>query len=242
MKIIICILLSATFLLSCAEEIKSDSLDEKSEVGSLSTVDLRNYFWDLDNYSEEKVLVYEIAVGFENIQGYYRFSRVADNKLKITSYDQDFDLRHLVINSYSEEGVTLEKMNIYPTGDSTNEVSCNIIDGNIFPFYNDNTSSINHFTYSTEVYPNAKETAVSDFKELQQLACGDEIRNTIVSQGKLSRFFNEQNEFEYPVEFWYAEGFGLSRLKISYADFDYIETYIETISLEDFNNLRRDPI
>jgi hypothetical protein len=237
MKLTFLLLLVLT--ISCQETTKKT----KQTDSHIEKLNLKQYFYNIDEYEIPKVLIYEVdSAGFKS-KIYYVAQKISPNQLELTRYNRFFNKVSVLTDEYSKKGIKLAKSELFDNSDSTYE-SITIMDGHIFYF--EPEKALGSLEVQTDVSKDSTEQFFRDLYEWKisdttEIMIGTNKISTIISTGILSRDYTYNSETisqDIYFEIWYSEGIGISRQSYDFSFGKITETYLETISVQDFEELK----
>ncbi len=206
------------------------------------TDNLKEYFWQLNEFENPKVLVYKTENSGTIGKTYYVIEKISTDKLKVKKFSDDFILLSVLVDSFTENGVYLESVSFFTEGVET-EVS--IDEGFIFPYKSRDSSLFVSSSY--KLISNSGITLKDEDSWQIKSSLVKEINGmnleTLVATGKSKRqYFNEESnevkDYDIKVQIDYSKGIGITSMTQKTLWHTYKETYIETISIEQFSKLK----
>jgi hypothetical protein len=221
--------------------ISCQSTDKENEK---SVIDLHEFFYNFDDYSTPQVLVYEVDSSGVKSNIYYVAAQMDSDKLKLIRFDKNLNRQAVIIDKFDNKGVELIESYSTDNNDSIYSVS-EITEGTIFQYITEGSVGNLNVTVSGkdegEVWKRISLTKwfVVDTTEL-------EIENqkvkTYICKGTEEVEFSIGGQTYSDIiktETWYSKGIGLSKLVYKFPSGEYSETFIKTITVEEFEELKK---
>jgi hypothetical protein len=209
-------------------------------------INLQQFFYILDNYEQEKVLVYEHDSAGMKTDNYFILKKIDERKLLVKRLSKDFQVIQTYTDVYKEDGVYLESSSFTEGNPELEPVIVKVTSGKIFPFDNVNKEFASFSTFQSIVQPNIKGDMKDNWKltKVEERKIGDEVKKVMFVDGDSERIFTDistgqKSRLTMDIEYRYTEGIGLTYIKSSSIYGIYIDKYLRTISIEDFNKLKK---
>jgi hypothetical protein len=228
-------LLIIPLLLGC----QSESTDSNAK-----QLNLKDYFYNCDEYSTPKVLIYEVdSLGVKsNI--YYKVRQIDSDKLELVRYDKSFNKQAVLVDKFNTNGVELLDSYSTNNNDSVFNIS-QIINGKIFNYETTNQIGIiDVIVTGSNQDGNWKRKSLShwNYSDSTEILIGDNLVKTIIGKGVEESEFSigtEKYLNTMDIETWYSKGIGVSKLIYKFPNGIYSETYLKTISVKTFEEIKK---
>jgi len=207
------------------------------------TLNLNDYFWQIHEYETPKVLVFEADSSGVKSKVYYKMKKISPDKLEITRYMDDFSISGILVDLFKQDSVFLDDFTIYDASGTSSKVQ--IDNGLIFSFKSTNDILAMDCTYKINSNPPASMQYIDSWKI--QKAIEKEVNGktlpTFISSGTSKRYFmnpqtNQRDSFVVKMQIDYTKGIGITKMIQVLPWFTLSETYLETISMDEFKKLQ----
>lgn len=211
---------------------------------SLGDVDLKQFFWNLDSFTNPKVIVYDINTYGTHSKNYFLVERTRSNELTLTKYNDEFEPVQKLVDRFDSTGCTLiDAQIIHYVGDSMVFTPVQLLNGNIFNYRHASDSLSTKTVFNPP--DNHQTTIVLHSKwlldSIRDEKMNGEILPTIVAHGtRRTIIYNPDTTLvDDKIELWYTKGLGLTRYYFSDSNGHFVEErYEKIISPEEFDTLK----
>jgi len=238
MKQITLILFLAIVAYGCSEDYDGDHDSQNNELN------LKDFFCDINSLEEPIVMVYTVDSVGHLSQNYYQYSRISEDRIEVIIYNSGFEPQATIIDEFNENGVELISNTPFIENDSNSRTS-KILKGQVFSFIP------GEVTGDLETQINGIDNGI-EWSTIDKVSWGiidtvfKEFNNnktkTLITKGIVNReilFDGQPYRENLPNTNWYSEGIGLTRLEYESPFGTVSETYVKTITIEEFNELKK---
>jgi len=206
---------------------------------------LRNFFYQVDNYETEKVLVYEHDSSGIKTNNYFILKKVDNGKLLVKRLSQNFHVFQTYVDIYKKDGIYLESATFMEGQNATRPTDVQVINGKIFPFDDLYSELPSSSSFRSIAQPNIK--GIMDdkwqFEKIVEKEINGKKINVIYANVNSEITYvdtstGQKSKVKMKMEVQYTEGIGLTNIKSSSIHGTFKDTYIKTISIEDFNKIK----
>jgi hypothetical protein len=211
----------------------------------LKKENLKDYFPKIEDFETPKVLIYELDSIGKKSHVYYLIERKGETELFIIKFNAQFIQTEHQLVEFKDDGVYLKEAFIVEDFESNLLTKIEVKNNMVFPF--DPSLAVNSYERSIQFQ---MDTAVIykmvtdwQFEELTTKYIVDSKKKTIIARGthrtrEIFTDWNSDGEIEGVLELWYTKGLGMTKAMLSYGKDHFSETYIETISVGAFEELK----
>lgn len=199
-------------------------------------INRKDFFYDIEEFSNPKVLVYEHREPFDTSKHYYIVEKIDHKKLKIKIISQGFGLFQILTYEFQDHGILInESEHYWPDLKKTNE---EVLLPTIFSF---NSDTVAHYKtsyidrYTTEKVIQESYWIFKSYREnsgkLEMLTEGVTSRKRIYRDS-----INRVEELQTSII--YTQGIGLTQITYDWETGQSRTKYIETITMDEFEKLQ----
>jgi len=164
----------------------------------------------------------------------------------LTRFDKNFNEIQYLKDLYKTDGVYLIETSFVEDIKTNLITKSDITNGFIFPF-NDIKAKANVETtfdlqLTSDINISSKDNWI--FEDIVEKNINGINLSTIVAKGTTERIITEKstgrkNTFNIKLESWYSKGIGLTMMKQETPIGIFTDTYVKSISIDEFNELRK---
>jgi hypothetical protein len=211
----------------------------------LDKVNFRDYFWNISNYETPMVLIYTNNNNGIKSTIYYLIQKTGENELTLIRYNKDFNEVQYFKDLFKPEGVYLKETS-FVEGNNPKLITKSVIhNGLIFPFQNYKCNINMEVAIDLQSKKNINITNKDNWKftEIADKKINNITISTIVAKGYTNQIITDKTtgkkqSYKVMLETWYSKGIGITLMKRETPNGPFIDTYVKSISLQEFNKLR----
>jgi hypothetical protein len=208
---------------------------------------LRNYFWKINDYETPKVNVYTHLIdGDDAGKLYYLMEKTKKNKLLVKKYNNEFELTMIFEDTYKKGGVYITKAEVLEHQSFKEMTAFKIKQGFIFPFQEPNQELVIDIEMDSklEAFDKIESHTSWNFISGQGMDTNEGLKDTILATGNSNYTFYYSNGnkevVKEKIDTWYIRNIGVTKVHQKCSYWDLTETYLETISQQEFEKLKID--
>lgn len=204
-------------------------------------LNLREYYWTVDDFIEPQVRVYQIKTDEYETEVYSLFEKIDDKRLKITNYGDSFVKSLEVIQVFKKDGVYLESRNFGMLSKPEEKIETVRLEAFIFPFFDVNAIMKEEHVYKDHIEEGSVVTKIyitrsfTNHKEINPIILKSEGRREksfyTPDSEKLMSFYDK-------MEYHFKKGIGEVFRGHTFKEGYYNITYKKTISVKVFEALK----
>ncbi len=208
-------------------------------------INLKDFFYKVDDYAQKKVLIYEHDSAGIKTNNYFVLQKINKGKLLVTRFSKDFQVIQTYTDIYKQDGVYLESLTFMEGNTASKPTIVKVKSGKIFPFDNANAEIISTSSFLSVIQPNIK-GEIEDKWKLNKIAKREidgKKHKVMFVNGNSERTYTDistgqKSSLSIKLEYCYTEGIGLTYIKSSSLYGTFTDKYLRTISIEEFNRLK----
>lgn len=206
--------------------------------------ELPEYFWELDNYENPKVLIYDTYVdGNKSNPVYFIFEKISKKKLRLTKFNHQFKNTQIIEDAFKKDGVYLSKVKNLEDTTLSKMTKMNINQGYIFPKNYSNNQLTIEIEFDSQLKGINKIESKTNwgFVDTTYIKVNNEDLKTIIAEGESTITFHETAKtqtIKEKVTTWYTKGIGITKIRQISPYWNYEERFVKIISIEAFNKLK----
>lgn len=208
-------------------------------------VDLKQYFFEVSDYETPKVLEYDFdSVGVKS-KSYYLINKSNDNEIKMTKFNKDFEETEYYTILFKPDGAYTIEASFVEDQHTKLITNVEIQQGLTFAYkdYKTKMKAENSFKLQLGDSISIKTKSSWEFNEIAEKVINGIKIKTIIANGSSKRIVtNSKNgakeDYRIKMEIWYSKGIGVTKLKMDTPFGTYIEDYLRTMTIDEFETMR----